>query len=66
MWWAEKPGEFSAGGKIDSPTLDLRKMQCVGFALIMAMLMRDLIKRVCPTTAEKEDLFHLSTSVFTE
>lgn len=39
MWWAEKPGEFSAGGKIESPTLEVCKMQCVGFALIVAVLM---------------------------
>lgn len=39
MWWAEKPGEFSAGGKIESPTLELCKTQHVGFAFIVAVLM---------------------------
>lgn len=32
-------GEFSAGGKIDSPTLELCKTQRVVFALIVVMLM---------------------------
>lgn len=48
MWWAEEPGEFSAGGKVDSPTLEFCKMQYVGFALIVAVLIRNLIKRGCP------------------
>lgn len=37
MWWAGKPGEFSAGGKTDSPTLESVK-QRGGFALLVTML----------------------------
>lgn len=38
MWWAGKPGEFSAGGKTDSPTLEGVKTQRGGFVLPVAML----------------------------